>query len=418
MSTVEEKTSQYWFSAFLLYENPFRFFEMSTEEFTDYMPFLEPPMYRKVKAFLNSNVSAIVRGTRGCGKTALLYLLKNPGIIEESEETDESEDLIGIITPKDMDAFNKELFLQLNEETVVECIKRLWGVRWPLRCLEVVETKTEKKVYCKLCPTRCENIQWGRGTDPPGNFYLHIHMLEIPCKAREKIVFKVRQDIQGHKILFDVPDNVESDDLRQLASLCSDLLRNLNTVIIFATLEQAEKLRKLDVFARFPIVDFELPSKDFFMKLFRQRINMLGRHGENEDAPLPFKDEVIEKLTKYSGHVPRTFIQLCSFVLTEMWLRGMKEPCDLSFLDILDIKPTVPVSEQDKLLQVLERHKGEWVSLQQLTTEISETIGASFAEKKVSSILKKLGFTLRKLDATGKVQVLITSSTLEAHLKK
>ena len=95
----------------------------------------------------------------------------------------------------------------------------------------------------------------------------------------------------------------------------------------------------------------------------------------------------------------------------------MTQPCGLAFLKELNIQPVATTTEQDTVLEILERHKGEWIGIQQLTNEISEAIGAPFTERKVGAMLKELRFIMRKLDATGKAQVLITPSILEAHLK-
>jgi len=95
----------------------------------------------------------------------------------------------------------------------------------------------------------------------------------------------------------------------------------------------------------------------------------------------------------------------------------MTEPCGLDFLNKLRLQLTKIPSSREQVQEISEHHKGEWVGIQQLTEEISIQIGAPFTERKVGAILRNLGFTMRKLDASGKAQVLITPLTLETHLK-
>jgi hypothetical protein len=211
--------------------------------------------------------------------------------------------------------------------------------------------------------------------------------------------------------LLDVPDNLTSKELEKLASLCNMLLANAsNTVIVFATPEQASILRAADTFARFPVLNFELPGKTFFRELFKARIEAF----REDDAPLPFKEEVVDKLAEISGFNPRIFIQLSSSVLTQMWLEGLKEPCHLDFLDKLDIIDVEKgVSEKDKIIQVLAPFKGKWIKLEELCRGLRDNLGIEFSERKASQYLNDLGFSLRRV-RNGKTEAFITPSTFDA----
>lgn len=392
-----EERTKYWFPAFKLISNPFQFFEASREEYVDGIPYIETEMHRRVKAFIKSEISCIIKGTRGCGKSMLIQGLQYG-----------EEEFFPVVTPKSVDDVYHQIFEYIDIEIEEKYVKMFWGPH--------AERAIENWERCKLCPIHCRISTRGRN-GPSLDLTIHLRSTYNPCKARKIITQKILRDsmdVCDRLFLMDVPDNLKGKEIKDFVSLCNLLLDSPNSLIIFATPEQASLLRKTDTFLRFPVVDFELPEKAFFKELFKQRINLLGRQNENTDAPFPFKDEVVKRIVELSNFNARDFIQICNYVLTEMWMRGSTEPCDLDFLDKLnlgDIEKRGP-SEKERVFQLLESYKGEWVKLEQLCRDMQNDLGIRFTERKVTSFLKKLGFTLRRVK-DGKTQAFITPSLLK-----
>jgi energy-coupling factor transporter ATP-binding protein EcfA2 len=381
------ETAKYWYTAFKLTQNPFRFFEASMEESVDGIPFIETAMQRRVEALIKSGTSCIIKGIRGCGKSRLIQML-------------EGEEIFKVVTPENLDNVQFQIFLNIDIEKEEKYAEILWG-RQVLRAVGSGEN-------CKLCRKHCRISVKVR---PVSEFIMYLRRPSDGCPARRTLLEKIiKNELYGYLFLMDVPDNLAGKEVENFASLCNMLLGNSNVVIVFATPEQASLLRRMDTFARFPIINFEVPNKSFFKQLFTQRIEGF-REGE---AALPFKEEVVEKLAEISHYNARNFIQLCSSVLTQMWLEGLTEPCDLDFLDKLDIIDVEKMpSEMDGIVEVLAPYKGEWVQLEELCRKLQVHLSIKFTERKATQCLKNLGFTLRRV-RDGKTEAFITPSILEA----
>jgi hypothetical protein len=378
---------EYWYPVFKLVKNPFRLFEAGMEEYED-IPFLDVPMKRKVETLVKVRQSCIVKGPRGCGKSTVIQ------IVEVKDE-----EIFRVVTPKSVDDACNQIFRQFDDELTEEIAERLWN--------HFVIDAIEGSNNCKLCRIHCY-VPIRR--EPTFEFLVFLRSLDVFCFAKRKLFKELTESAVSVSFLIDVPDNLAGKEVKNFASLCNRLLSDpSNTVIIFATPEQASVLKAMDTFARFPVVNFELLDKTFFRELFKARVEAF-REG---DAPLPFKEEVIDKLAEISGFNPRIFIQLSSSVLTQMWLEGLKEPCGLDFLDKLDIIDAEKgVSEKDKIIQVLVPFKGKWIKLEELCRGLRGNLGIEFSERKASQYLSDLGFSLRRV-RDGKTEVFITPSTLD-----
>lgn len=405
----EGASPRYWYPAFKLRENPFRFFEARLESYVDGLPWLDNPMVERVAALIRGKVSTIVRGVRGCGKSTLIEMLHSQSV--------EDENVINVVTPKNMNEVYAEVYRQIDDEVSGKIVSKLWASKaspdgYPLKCWSADE-KT-----CALCPLHCKmNLETGRRgrINYPEEYAWGLRFIDEPCPAKKKIILSLLGEFSfcDHIFLVDTPDNLDSKGLRSLLQLSDAVLGSLNTLIIFATPIQADMLRKNDPFLRLPIIDFELPGRSFFRELFKKRVE--GFRGDA--APLPFEEEAVDRMAVLAGFVPREFIRLSNLVLTEMWLQSLGEPCGLNFLKELNIKPVT--CEQEILLQVLQKHRGQWIGIQEQAKEIQGLLEAPFTERKTGAMLKKLGFTLRKFDASsGRAQVLIITSTLGMLAKK
>jgi len=162
-----------------------------------------------------------------------------------------------------------------------------------------------------------------------------------------------------------------------------------STLIVFATPGQANLLKKTDTLAQFPLVKFGKPGTAFFEELFRHRIQ--GTH--EEEAIYPFREEAVEQLTSISGFNPREFIRLCSLVLTEMWVRKMKEPCSLDFLKKLNIDSKPPDANEalEEALDALAENEARWVNVKEIQKTILEKRGLQLDLKSIGRMLSALG---------------------------
>ena len=389
------REEHYWYPAFKLRENPFKFLEAALEADAE-LPFIDTPMHKQIKALISGEISAIVVGPRGCGKSRLIQ-----------EITFENRGLITIVSPKTVLEIHDVIYNamdNIDEAGILDTIITICG-KYPTKCAHIAETS-----YCKICPHHCR-VPFVRGEK---NFEAMLHPLmraPTPCKLKRKIADKMllNHQIMEKVLLIDVPDNLNKQNLKGMVRLCESLLDCINTVIVFATQSQAELLASTDTFSRLPKVSWTLPNQNFFQKFLKDRVDAF-RSG---DAPYPFKEEVVDRIIQHSNHIIRDFIQICNRVLVEMWIKGLTEPCDLRFVESLNIK-RVSLSEQDVIFRVLDRYKGDWVGISQLASDFEERFGTHFTPRKTGALLKKLGFTMRRYDNSGKAEALITPSLLDA----
>jgi len=87
-----------------------------------------------------------------------------------------------------------------------------------------------------------------------------------PCPVKKKIVMQLFQPTKEFLIektfLLDILNNLDRRELRDLVELSNVILEGLNTLILFATPEQAAVLKKTDTFQRLPFIDFQLPDRN------------------------------------------------------------------------------------------------------------------------------------------------------------
>ncbi len=388
---------KYWYPAFRLKENPFRYFEASLETDVDAAgPYIKTRMDQKIRALLDAKVSAIVKGPRGCGKSSIvLFAAWSKG-----------KQAIRVATPKNVPDLYDQIFFNIDRATRAESAKTLWGDKLErLIDYKRLGRAIREGSVCALCQKHCP-------LTPPG-FDFERTLIEIgeapsPCLARKMIAQSAIETWIMGECLLDVPDDADRGDVVDLARICMPMVQN-NVVIIFATEGQARMLAGSDVFSRLPVIEFEKPSGEFFTKLFTERINA-SREGS---GPYPFEYGVITRIASLANYNIREFIRICSLVLVEMWLRNMTSPCTLEFLSELNIRPAAP-SDRATIAGVLRQHEGQWVGVQALAQEISEALDAQFTERKVGAMVRDLGFDQFKRDAGGRSQVLISPNVLSA----
>ena len=331
-----------WYPTFRLVSNPFSTFDAGTEHRQKVFSFVAEdftPMIRRVKSLVSARTSAIIEGERGCGKTSIIAHF-------------EGGDVVTAVSPR-------------NVEKIKGAIRRYVGSRMGpegKRIVRKVETcypltQEEKNKYDAAV------AEVGRG---------------------------------GH--LFDVPDNFSHKETFELADLCARILDEGGFIILFATLEQARMLKRLDTFARFPVVKFERPGDDFFIELFLGRI----KQAQPPEAPLPFEDGAIRKVAEIADHNPRRFILLCGHLLTEMRERGMDKPIDEKTADELlkdkDVLAEAPIDITEALRAIMRNFsKGgaKWVKVKDIRIALVERQGLNLDPKTIGRRLTEMGYQRR-----------------------
>jgi len=405
-----------WYDAFGLWDNPFKYTEASIEDDIESLPILETPMLNRVKALVEGEISCIVVGVRGCGKSLLLRSLK--GI--EGMEVREPEKSLTAVTPRDVDDLYSKIFgeacnvefrgfrKKVTGDDKVGAAARSLGGSFMMR-LGQRDPRTGEHV-CAVCKIHCSGIPFDV---EPGGLVNFFRNAPPGCKAQRMIINTMLRDgdFINMAFLLDSPDNIAGREYIRFISLCGAILSGGANLILFCTPGQADALQGSDTLARLSRVKWDSPSKEFFMKLFRGRVEMFRTEGST--APHPFTDEVVEKMASLANYNVRDFIRICSMVLTEMWLRKMTSPCTLEFLNELKIRPAAP-SDRATIVGILKQHGGQWVGIQDLAREISEALGAPITERKAGAMVRDFGFDQFKRDAKGRSQVLISPNVLSA----
>lgn len=258
---------------------------------------------------------------------------------------------------------------------------------------------------CTLCRKRCPI------PTPVYSFLetiLAIGHAPPPCLARKTIAELAVEFRPPDGCLIDIPDDAGRGDIITLTQICMSMIQ-CSTLIIFATDEQAKMLAGSDAFSRPRVIEFERPTEEFFIKLFKGRIDASREKG----GPYPFGDGVIKKIASLANYNAREFIHICSLVLVEMWVREMTEPCALKFLSELKIKPAV-TGDRSVIIGILKRHEGKWAGISELAREFSEAVGAPYTERKAGAMVRDFGFDQFKHDGKGRSQVLISPNVLSA----
>jgi hypothetical protein len=336
----------FWYPEFQLTFNPFATFDAAAEYRVDrpvsfvFLDILVPAL-RKVKSLLSAKSSAIIEGERGCGKTAVVVYLKARG-----------EDITVSVSPRNVGRIKKEIM---------------------------------ERVAAELGPDGKEIVEWAKKGMFGGD----------NLSRYRKAVNKVGR--KGH--VFDIPDNLSPKEAFELADLCAGILDKGGHIILFATLEQARTLKRLDTFARFPVLKFERPIGEFFRELFIRRVN----DAKPEPSPLyPFEDEVVDKIAEAADHNPRRFILLCSRLLTEMRERKMDRPLDEKAADELlkgaDVLAEAPVDITEALREIMrELGSGgaKWIKVKDIRAALIERYGIDLRPETVGRRLTEMGHQRR-----------------------
>ncbi|MBA7643970.1 hypothetical protein ES703_51705 [subsurface metagenome] len=335
----------FWYPAFRLMDNPFATFDAGTEHRADIpLPLISSvPMVRRVKSLFAARTSAIIEGERGCGKTAIIVYFEMKG-----------ENLTTVVSPRRIEsienAISRRVALKLGKDArIVNQIRVLKSIGGGIE-----EYKKYKKAVAEV----------GRG---------------------------------GH--LFDIPDNLSHKAAFELANLCARILDEGGFVILLATLGQARMLKRLDTFARFPIIKFERPSENFFLELFLERVDT----AKVESSPLfPFADEAIDKVAVVADHNPRRFIILCCHLLTEMREREADKPIDEKMVDELlkdkDVLAAAPIDVTEALQSIMRDlgSKGAgWVKLKVIRGALAERYGLDLKPETIGRRLTEMGYQRR-----------------------
>lgn len=219
---------------------------------------------------------------------------------------------------------------------------------------------------------------------------------QIVC---EKTVDLEGLDYQNKAVIVDFPDNLSGRGLDSFIWRCGRMLKDLATLVLLVNDEQAELIRKTDTFARLPVLRFEKQDKTFYKALYHDRLKAFGEEGASE----PFKPEVVDKLAEVA-RTPRDFIQMCSLVLSEMWMKGMKEQADLAFIDQLsvvhDVQVVLHVPENisqalPPIIDELKAQGKQWVRVMEIAG-LLEKRGLKVDYTRLGRMLKNNGFEGRR----------------------
>jgi len=208
---------------------------------------------------------------------------------------------------------------------------------------------------------------------------------------------------KGDRIIVDFPDNLERKAVRDLVGDIKARLAKPATVILFCNRQQHNMLKRFDTLARLPLIEFPKPDKTFYHELYHARIKAFSDAG-----PMPpFKHEVVDRLIELSD-TPRSFLQLCSLVLTKMWIDKYKvewkEACGLDYLDSLselrELRVVrVPENESKLLHDVIEGFKKDqrgWVKAKEIQAILSEKHGLSLTSERLGRMMRDYGFSRRR----------------------
>jgi len=332
-----------WYPAFQLASNPFSTFDAGTEHRAKVFSFVAEdftPMIKRVKALVSAKSSAIIEGERGCGKTSIV------GYFEINDKN-----LTTLVSPRNV---------TIIEHAMRRHIASKIGQEGPLIVRDVI--------------------------------------VGIASKERMEIFRKVAAEVARLGLLFDMPDNFSHKAAFGLADLCARVLDEGGFVILFATLEQARMLKRLDTFARFPAIKFERPDDDFFVELFSSRV----KQAQPAEASLPIEKDAITKIAKIADHNPRRFILLCSRLLTEMRERKMDRPLDEKAADELlkdaNMLAEAPI-DVTEALQTIMREAGssgaKWVKVKDVRNVLIERYSIDLKPETIGRKLTEIGYARR-----------------------
>lgn len=336
----------FWYPTFRLIFNPFSTFDAAAE-YRGNLPMTLisegyfVPMVKRVKSLLAARTSAIIEGERGCGKTAIIVSFEVEG-----------GNLTTSVSPRKVN-------------NIKNAIRRHAALK--------IGGRGDKIVL---------GAEYGGLTQEEHRKY-KVAVAEVARAGS----------------LFDVPDNLPHKDAFELADICARILDEGGFVILFATPEQARMLKRLDTFARFPVIKFEVPPREFFIEMFIER---LGNAWTEKSAENPFSDEAIDRVTEIADHNPRRFIILCGHLLTEMRERGVDKPIDEKTADELlkdkDVLAVAPV-DVTEALQAIMRDLGEggakWMKLRVIRAALRERYGLGLKPETVGRRLTGMGYQRR-----------------------
>lgn len=334
----------FWYPAFRLTFNPFSTFDAAAEHRADLsVPLITHfvPMMGRIGSLLSARTSAIIEGERGCGKTAIIVSFEI-----------ENEDMTTAVSPRKVNSIKN-----------------------------AIRRRTALKIG-------------GRGD----RIVLGAEYGGLTQEEHRKYKVAVAEVARAGS-LFDVPDNLPRKEAFELADLCARILDEGGFVILFATLEQARMLKRLDTFARFPVIKFEVPSRDFFPELFIKRLQDAW---VEKSAECPLSDEAINMVAEIADHNPRRFIILCGHLLTEMRERGVDKPIDektadelLKDKDVLAVAPVDVTEALQAIMRDLGKGGAKWVKLRIIRGALVERYRLNLRPETVGRRLTGMGYQRR-----------------------
>jgi len=389
-----------WYPKFNLKENPFDFTDRATEkEYNKDFGLIDTKGAVKVLSMIRANTSAIFEGPKGCGKSTALELVA-------LSLWGDDKISFAVIGPRSFpllyESLRNELLEMLGEKVYSELSASVAHTyrkelkRW---CYRHTVRKGETETYCNYieCQKRKRCILWEGGNPPKFEEIIKALPLTFDCSLKRWTTLRLYEHMEkkGLPFLLDVPDDLVETGAKYLSRFLVELRKaSRGIIILMATREQYQKLKKTEAFARYLRRDFPLLDKEELVKICEGRLKKVTE-GEFK---MPFDEDSLNYLCESSGRNPREFLRRCGIVLQNMTDVNRKSPSTLNFvLNVLGSEANL--SELDAFeatvrdfLTVEGEYKPVWVKVKLLVAHLKDRYNLEIKDSRVGWLCKNKKF--------------------------
>lgn len=372
-------TADLWYPEFGLMDDPFRFKDYNTEYLTDpnRIPRIKTAEVERIKQVQSS---CVIVGAPGDGKSTILS--------QAAKELKSKKQLFTVIAATSITNFYDNLYYQLSlhHETKGELekvfqkflnldwfeVKYKYSEEGGRNLLDGIHCHYPRCIFRKRCKIRTkEPTEVVKMAFDVNRLNLVLERIEKYCPLKvyciQNMINCLESDVESYKFLLDVPDDLYKgiDDFKET-------IRNMQIcgpVVIMATNDQYERLRKSDAFRRLQKFEFKQMTNNELKQLIENRIKWMQIEG---DYPPLFTDEAWDYILKKSVNNPRIVLEICEEVVLAMKMEQRTISADVQFVEGKSTAAHQFTVDEHVMMLVKKyvKEKRRWVSVKESVVDM------------------------------------------------
>jgi len=382
-----------WYPEFGLRENPFSSYEFTYDTSSGINCYVKTLAIDRICTYARSGSSVFFVGAKGSGKSVAIHMA--------SVELYSQKLILSFVAPKTFaDVYNSiwDEFVGLEGQDQGEHYDDVNTYLSDRHSDDIAAWSGKKRCAYFDCRKRdkCRILNGKSGNITINLFMENIFRIQNNCPMKRRIIEEMLEDLRGklkgYVYLLDVPDDfIDGGKYTKIVmERLVAALQKSGTVIVTCTSEQYKVIAKSESLARYPNVDFPLPTKENLKQMYVERVSAFRKNERTEENHLfPFSNQALEYLIDVSEGVPREFIFKCGEVLVKMQREDALNPADLSFV-VSALGFGTMISETDAINSMLAELRAKvrvWVKTKEMVKLLMQK-GVTVTSKRLGRRLK------------------------------